>query len=131
MALIKSQNNQRNEANTDWNTIHHETSADLVLLDDGSNVETHLNKLERVLTATIPITGWSGAAPFSIAITVSGLTDSRPDINPIYSATLATALLEREAWSDVSYIDCTLNTMTVVCFENVPTTPINIELVGG
>lgn len=94
--------------------------------------DARLNLQERLLTATIPITGWSGTAPYTIAITVPGLTNSRPDINPIYSTTPATARLEKEAWSNaISYIDCTTNTMTVTCLDEIPTTAINVELVGG
>lgn len=96
-----------------------------------TSLDTRLDLQERVLTATIPITGWSGTAPYSVVVTITGLTDSRPDINPIYSATLATALLEKESWNKISYIDCTANTMTVYCFEEKPTTAINVELVGG
>lgn len=96
-----------------------------------SALDNRLDIQERVLTATIPITGWSGSAPYSVAVTVTGLTDSRPDINPIYSAILATALLEKESWNKISYINCTANTMTVYCFEEKPTTAINVELVGG
>lgn len=100
-------------------------AADIISLD------TRLDLQERVLTTTIPITGWSGSAPYSVAVTVTGLTDSRPDINPIYSTTVATALLQKESWNKISYIDCTANTMTVYCFEEKPTTTINVELVGG
>lgn len=35
MATIKTQNNRRNAANTGWDVIHQETSADIVLMDDG------------------------------------------------------------------------------------------------
>lgn len=98
---------------------------------DIATLDSRLDLQERLLTSTIPTTGWSGSAPYTIAITVPGLTDSRPDINPIYSATLATALLEKEAWDMISYIDCTANTMTVTCLEEIPITAINVELVGG
>lgn len=96
-----------------------------------SALDNRLDIQERVLTAAIPITGWNGTAPYSVTVTVTGLTDSRPDINPIYSAILATALLEKESWNKISYINCTANTMTVYCLEEKPTTVINIELVGG
>ncbi|AFA50222.1 hypothetical protein [Acetobacterium woodii] len=98
---------------------------------DIASLDTRLDLQERLLTSIIPTTGWSGTAPYSVAVTVSGLTDSRPDINPIYSATLETALLEKEAWNTISYIDCTTDTMTVTCLEEIPTTAINVELVGG
>ncbi|OFV69392.1 hypothetical protein [Acetobacterium wieringae] len=100
-------------------------TADIAALD------ARLDLKERLLTSTIPTNGWSGTTPYTIAITVPGLTDSRPDINPILSATLATARLEKEAWNTIGYIDCTANTMTVTCLEEIPTTAINVELVGG
>lgn len=100
-------------------------TADITLLD------TRLDLQERVLIATIPTTGWTGTAPYTIAITVPGLTNSRPDINPILSATLATARLEKDAWNTIGYIDCTANTMTVICLDEIPTTAINVELIGG
>ena len=99
--------------------------------DDIALLDTRLDLQERLLTATITTTGWSGTAPYTIAITVPGLTNSRPDINPIYSTTPATARLEKEAWNTISYIDCTTNTMTVTCLDEKPTTAINVELVGG
>lgn len=94
-------------------------------------IDARLELKERLLTSTIPITGWNGSAPYSVAVTVTGLTDSRPDINPIYSSQVETALLEKTAWNTISYIDCTANTMTVYCLEEIPTTDINVELVGG
>lgn len=39
MATIKTQNNRRNAANTGWDVIHQETSADIVLMTDASTVE--------------------------------------------------------------------------------------------
>jgi len=109
-----------------------DNSADIA--ENAANIvslNTRIGTQERVLTATIPTTGWSGTAPYSVAVNVPGLTDSRPDTNPIYSATLATALLQKESWNKISYIDCTANTMTVYCLEEIPTTAINVELVGG
>lgn len=91
---------------------------------------TDITAMKAVKTAIISTSGWSGTAPFYVAITVTDLTDSRPDVIPIYSATLATALLEKESWNKISYIDCTANTMTVYCLEEIPTTAINIEIVG-
>ena len=93
--------------------------------------DTRLDLQERVLTATIPTSGWSGTAPYSVAVTVTGLTDSRPKINPVYSTLLATKILEQSAWNTVGEIKCTANTMTVYCFEEKPVTAINVEIIGG
>jgi hypothetical protein len=41
MATIKTQNNRRDAANTGWDVIHQETSADIVLYGDGTNVESN------------------------------------------------------------------------------------------
>ncbi|UYO61792.1 hypothetical protein LNN31_13505 [Acetobacterium wieringae] len=128
MATIKTQNNRRNAANDGWDVIHQETSADLVLFSDGSNAE----KLNALRTATITTT-WTGSAPpYTQTITVSGITaNDKPIISPVYSTTLATALLEKEAWNLVGKIETAANSIIVTCFEDKPVTAVNIQIKGA
>ncbi len=86
-----------------------------------------------ILTATIPITGWSDTAPYTIAISVPGLTNSSPNIGPVYSTDPDIGSNEIEAWNVINngYIDCTTNTMTIVCYEEIPTTVLNVQILGG
>lgn len=128
MATIKTQNNRRNAANTGWDVIHQETSADIVLFSDGSNAE----KLNALRTATITTT-WTGSTPpFTQTITVTGITaNDKPIISPVYSATLATALLEKEAWNLIGKIETAANSIVVTCFEDKPVTAVNIQIKGA
>ena len=83
-------------------------------------------------TATIT-TNWTGSsAPYTQAVTVSGiLTTDCPHIVPVYSSTLSTALEQKEAWSMVSKAETSANTITFTCFEEKPMTaiPIQIEVI--
>lgn len=80
-------------------------------------------------TATISTT-WSGtSAPYTQAVTVTGmLAADKPFIAPVLSTTVATALLQKEAWNQVGKIDTAANKITVTCYEEKPTIAIPIQL---
>ena len=80
-------------------------------------------------TATITTT-WSGsAAPYTQAVSVSGiLATDMPHITPVYSADNATAIAQKEAWACVSKAETSANTITFTCFEDKPTTDIPIQV---
>lgn len=82
-----------------------------------------------IYTATITTT-WTGAsAPYTQAVTVTGiLATDVPEIIPVYSATNATAVLEKTAWASISKADTSANTITFTCFEDKPTQAINIKI---
>lgn len=75
-------------------------------------------------------TTWVGAsAPYTQDVTVAGiLADDDPIINPVYSVTNATAILEKAAWGNVGKVETTLNTITLTCFEEKPITAFNLQL---
>lgn len=79
--------------------------------------------------ATIP-TNWSGSsAPYTQSISVNGiLSTDTPHITPVYSSTLETALLEKEAWAMISKAETSDGTITFTCFEEKPTTAISIQI---
>lgn len=83
-------------------------------------------------TATITTT-WSGsAAPYTQAVTVSGiLASDLPHITPVYSTTNATAIAQKEAWACVSKAVTAADKLTFTCFEDKPATeiPIQIEVI--
>jgi len=87
-------------------------------------------KSERYEFTTAVTTTWVGAsAPYTQAVTVTGiLADDDPIISPVYSATNATATLEKAAWGNVSKVETTLNTITLTCFEEKPVTAFNLQL---
>jgi len=87
-------------------------------------------KAERYESTASVTTTWVGAsAPYTQAVTVTGiLADDDPIINPVYSATNATAILEKAAWGNVGKVVTTLNTITLTCFEEKPVTAFNLQL---
>jgi len=97
-----------------------------------SDFETRIAKQEQVLTATLT-TDWVGSvAPYTQVLTVAGITENNePRIYPVYSETLATALLEKEAAAMVTYWDTGSGTITFTCLEDKPTTAIPIAIKGA
>lgn len=87
-------------------------------------------KAERYEFYAAVTTTWVGAsAPYTQDVTVMGiLADDDPIINPVYSETNATAILEKAAWGNVGKIVTTLNTITLTCFEEKPVTAFNLQL---
>ena len=86
------------------------------------------NAVSTTYTATIG-TGWSGsAAPYSIAVTVSGiLADDTPIIDLVPSSTFATAEQQMEAWGYVYRAVTAANKVTFYATEK-PTVSIPIQI---
>lgn len=80
-------------------------------------------------TATLTTT-WSGtSAPYTQSILISGiLATDNPHIMPVYSATNATAILEKEAWNCISKAVTSAGKITFTCFEEKPTQAISINI---
>ncbi|MEA4805072.1 hypothetical protein [Acetobacterium wieringae] len=90
-----------------------------------------VSSLKAVKTATITTTWTGSTAPYTQTIAVTGVTaNDKPIISPVYSATLATALLEKEAWGMVGKIETGAGNITVTCFEDKPVTAVNIQIKG-
>ena len=103
------------------NTVAHVTAGD----------KTEWNgKAERYEFTASVTTTWVGAsAPYTQDVTVTGiLADDDPIVNPVYSATNATAILEKVAWGNIGKVETTLNTITLTCFEEKPATAFNLQL---
>ena len=113
---------------------HPETDADIVLYTGsvpGTHVKAALDNLVATKTATITTT-WTGAsAPYTQTISIAGITaNDKPIISPVYSTTLATALLQKEAWNMISKIETGASALYVTCFEEKPTVAIPIQIKG-
>lgn len=79
-------------------------------------------------TATITTT-WSGRGPYTQVVSVSGILETdMPHITPVYSADNATAIAQKEAWGCVSKAETSANTITFTCFEEAPTTAVQIQI---
>lgn len=98
---------------------------------DAAN-KTYVDEKRKTHTATLTTGGWSSAAPYTQTVSVSGIqATDMPHISPVYSDTLATALLEKEAWSLVNKAVAASGSITFTCFEEKPVTaiPIQVEVV--
>lgn len=80
-------------------------------------------------TATIPTSGWSASAPYTVSVAVSGiLATDTPVVDVVLSNTAETAKAQLEAWGTVGRIVTSNNSITVYCYDSVPTTEIPIQL---
>ena len=99
---------------------------------DTTYVNTELGKkaTSKNFTATIPTSGWSSSAPYTIDITVTGMinTDSNFPVSPVYSDTADTRKAQAEAWGKISMIKAGTDKITVTCDEEIPTTAIPIQI---
>jgi hypothetical protein len=87
------------------------------------------NKAEtKKYNATIPVEGWTDAAPYTIDITVVGMleTDGNFPVSPIY--TTEEYSTQSEAWNKISFIDSGTDKITVTCMEEKPTTAVPIQI---
>lgn len=98
--------------------------------EDVSNLSETVSEkaITNNFTATIPTTGWSSSAPYTIEIEVLGMleTDKNFPVSPVYNAENYTA--QSEAWNKISFIDGGLDKITVTCMEELPTTEIPIQI---
>lgn len=80
-------------------------------------------------TATISTT-WTGeTAPYTQEVVVEGvLAADYPHVWPVYSDTLATALLEQEAWLMIGKGVPGAGKITFTCFEELPTVAIPVQI---
>lgn len=82
-------------------------------------------------TATLGTT-WTGDGPFSQSVVLAGMLASDiAHITPVYSATNATAIEQKEAWGCVSSAVTVDGGIKFVCFESKPEAeiPIQIEVI--
>lgn len=80
-------------------------------------------------TKTLTLSGWSGSAPYSLTLSVEGISaDDAPHISPVYSDDLATAISQKESWERVSKAITAANSITFQCFEEKPGVDIPIQI---
>ena len=97
---------------------------------NASDARSNLGSASRVsYTAAITIDWTGSSAPYMQVVSVSGiLATDCPHITPVYSSTLETALLEKEAWSMVSKAETSDGSIMFTCFEDKPSTEISIQI---
>ena len=80
-------------------------------------------------TATIPVIGWTTAAPYYIDVAITGLleTDS-PMITPNYTGTVETDQLIKESWNKIDRGVASADSLRFYAFEEVPANEIPVQI---
>lgn len=79
-------------------------------------------------TATLGTT-WTGDGPFSQSVALAEiLATDIAHISPIYDATNSVAIVQKEAWANVSSAITVNGGIKFVCFEDKPETEISIQI---
>ena len=96
---------------------------------DGSSYYL-LNPSTYVTSGTLAAASWTSSANgWTQSVSVTGLTTNNTvDVTPVYSATLATAKLEKTAWSFVDEATISSGSLTFRCFYAAPATDINLQI---
>lgn len=90
-------------------------------------VEDTVIKTHMTATVTLLASGWSASAPYTQAVSVSGLlvTDNS-HVFPVYSDTLATAEIQAESWAMVSTATTSSGKLTFKCFADKPSADLTL-----
>lgn len=95
----------------------------------GAQLPAYYAQSPKTFTATVTTTWTGSAAPYTQTVAVSGLLAiDRPHVAPVYSATNATAIAQREAWACVSKAEAGADAIIFTCFEDKPETAIPIQI---
>lgn len=149
--LVDNTNSEPNVSNTNWvlmfglsttgssvllSGYEKPTAASPILSSDTVNLA--IGKLEKsveisqAIKSAIITSSWNGAiAPFTQVISVTGISSSdNPIVFPVYSSDLTTAISEKTAWNLIGKIETGDGSLTVTCFNEKPTTAVNIRIKG-
>lgn len=88
---------------------------------------------DRVLTCTIPVSGWSAAAPYTQTVSLSGITASDNPVAALLvpdNATATTLKPAQKAWSCVDQILTNNGSITLYCYFKKPANEFQITLKG-
>jgi hypothetical protein len=87
---------------------------------------------KKIFTATIPTTGWTTTAPYTVDVAIEGmLASDMPHITPVYTSTVDTDKAIQEAYNKLDSAKAEDGYLRVTAFNEVPTTaiPIQIEVI--
>lgn len=97
-----------------------------------SYVDTGLSAAKTITVAeTLTVAGWSASAPYTQAVSIPGLTNTKKAlVYPVYGTDTSTNLALKEACGMVSFASRSGNTITFTCLEDKPTVniPITVEV---
>lgn len=116
-----------NDFNTWFATIQ-----DILDEDTAGHLYNLINtKSNKKLTYNTTIdTEWTGEqAPYTKTINLEGMQSTYiPQMDLIYSNDIETAMTEKEEYSKISKIESGQGSVTLTCFEEVPSTSLNVRI---
>lgn len=136
----------REHSSTEDKIIHHETEADIVLLDDstfsnvkGKNVQDALKTVdsdltgiahETTLTAKITASNFKTVGShYEAKINVTGIKETdNPVIGLLLSSDESKAIEEMESWGCINRITCGNGFLNAICYEDTPDADFNIQI---
>lgn len=87
------------------------------------------DSLHKFFTVSLPVSGWSGAEPYTQTVAVPGiLEEDHPHWDVVLSDDNDTAITERDAFAVVDDLDTAANSVTFTCLEEKPEVDLTIQL---
>lgn len=78
---------------------------------------------------TIPASGWTDTAPYTVTILVEGILNTdTPVPGVMYADDIETAKAQRDAWGKVDRIQTQDGSIKVYCFDDIPSADIPVQL---
>lgn len=85
--------------------------------------------LHKFFTVSLPVSGWSGAEPYTQTAAVPGiLAEDHPHWDVVLSDDNDTAIAERDAFAVVDDLDTAANSVTFTCLEEKPAVDLTIQM---
>lgn len=128
-SAVIEETNKKFVTSTEKNLL---TNFDSKVTNNESVLISAVMRHDHYLFTAIVTTNWVGNdAPYTQSINVDGIYETPiPLVSVIYSLDQATRILEEEAWSKISEVEITNNTILLTCFHEKPTQAFNIQVVG-
>jgi hypothetical protein len=93
------------------------------------NAKDYAGSLHKLFNVNLPASGWSGSAPYTQTVSVSGILSSdTPHYGVAYSSNAETALAQKEAFAMVDDLDTSNGRVKFTCFEEKPEVNLTIQL---
>ena len=83
---------------------------------------------ETIITTTIPTTGWTTTAPYTVDVSATGMleTDRNFPVSPVFTTSNYESV--SESWNKISFIEAGADKIIVTCMGEVPATDIPIQI---
>ncbi len=108
-------------------------NGDIFNAADINDITTAINKLNTVLSVSVPLASWSNSVPYTATITATGITaQSSPVYDLLIPDGTSTANAEKmiESFSYINKLVTAANSITLYCYEDKPTIALTLQLKG-